>query len=74
MWKGYVLMESKLELILNYDFDAEQGYTQKSLLLDSTEWALYENPFKRERKIIIHLYPEDIKKLLEGTGVDLDEV
>lgn len=67
-------MENKLEIVFNYDFDPEQGYTQKSLLLDSNEWALYENQFTKERKVIIYLYPEDIAKLLEGTGVDLDEI
>lgn len=67
-------MKNKARLILNYDFDSELGYTQKSMLLDSNEWAIKEDMLTNEREILLHLYPEDIKHLLEGTGVDLDEV
>ena len=67
-------MNNKVRLILNYDFDPELGYTQKSLLLDSNEWAIKEDMLRHEREILLHLYPEDIKALLEGTGVDLDEI
>ena len=67
-------MQNKVRLILNYDFDPELGYTQKSMLLDSNEWAIKENMLRNEREIILYLYPEDIAKLLEGTGVDLDEI
>lgn len=68
------IIKTELELIFNYDFDPEEGYTQKHLATQSNEWAIYENPFKGERKLMINLYPEDIKALLEGTGVDLDEI
>ena len=67
-------MEKKLEIIFNYDFDPEQGYTQKSLVLDRNEWAICESMLERTRRVIVNLYPEDIAKILEGTGVDLDEV
>lgn len=67
-------MKNKVRLILNYDFDPELGYTQKSMLLDSNEWAIKEDMLTNEREILLHLYPEDIAKLLEGTGVDLDEI
>jgi len=66
-------MESKIEIIFNYDFDPEMGYTQKSISLDNNEWAIYENILKRERKVIVNLYPEDIAEILDGTGVNLDE-
>ena len=54
-------MDTKIELILNYDFDAEQGYTQKSVQLDSNELYICENQVKQERKVIVNLYEEDIK-------------
>ena len=74
MWKGYVLMNNKIEIVLSYDFDPEKGYTEKTLQLDRNEWAIYEDVVRREQKLIIRLYPEDIKNLLEGTGIDLDEI
>lgn len=64
-------MKTKVEIILNYDFDSEQGYTQKSTILDSNEWCIYENQLTGERKAIINLYQEDIEELLKGTGIDL---
>jgi hypothetical protein len=67
-------MENKLEIVFNYDFDPERGYTKKSIILDRNEWAIYEDILRNQRKVIVHLYPEDIAKLLEGTGVDLDEI
>lgn len=62
----------KLELILNYDFDLEEGYTQKSIELDTNEVAIYEDILKHEKKIIVNLYEEDIENLVEGTGIKLD--
>lgn len=67
-------MNNKIELVLSYDFDPEKGYTEKTLQLDRNEWAIYEDVVRREQKLIIRLYPEDIKNLLEGTGIDLDEI
>ena len=67
-------MNNKVELVLSYDFDPEKGYTEKTLQLDRNEWAIYEDVVRREQKLIIRLYPEDIKNLLEGTGIDLDEI
>lgn len=67
-------MNNKVELVLSYDFDPEKGYTEKTLQLDRNEWAIYEDMLRSERKLIIRLYPEDIKNLLEGTGIDLDEI
>lgn len=67
-------MNNKVEIILSYDFDPEKGYTEKTLQLDRNEWAIYEDVVRREEKLIIRLYPEDIKNLLEGTGIDLDEI
>lgn len=66
-------MKNKIELILNYDFDPEQGYTQKSITIDSNEFALYENLMNKERKLIVHLYEDDIRELLNGTGVEINE-
>lgn len=65
-------MKSKIEIILNYNFDPEQGYTQKSIELDSNEWCIYENQLTRERKVMVNLYEEDIEELVKGTGIDLD--
>ena len=67
-------MNNKVELVLSYDFDPEKGYTEKTLQLDRNEWEIYEDMLRSERKLIIRLYPEDIKNLLEGTGIDLDEI
>lgn len=67
-------MNNKVEIILSYDFDPEKGYTEKTLQLDRNEWAIYEDMLRSDRKLIIRLYPEDIKNLLEGTGIDLDEI
>lgn len=67
-------MNNKVEIILSYDFDLEKGYTEKTLQLDRNEWAIYQDVVRREEKLIIRLYPEDIKNLLEGTGIDLDEI
>ena len=67
-------MNNKVELVLSYDFDPEKGYNEKTLQLDRNEWAIYEDVVRREQKLIIRLYPEDIKNLLEGTGIDLDEI
>jgi len=62
----------KLELILNYDFDPEEGYTQKSIELDTNEVAMYEDILKNEKKVIVNLYEEDIEELLNGTGIIID--
>lgn len=71
--KGYINnMKNKIEIILNYDFDSELGYTQKSIQLDSNEWCLYENQLTKERKVMVNLYEEDIKELLKGTGISID--
>ena len=65
-------MKAGVEIIFNYDFDAEQGYTQKSIELDTNEWALYENAIDNKRKIILNLYEEDIEELLKGTGISVN--
>lgn len=65
-------MKSKIEIILNYDFDPEQGYTKKSITLDTNEAAIYEDILSGKRKLIVNLYPEDIEELLEGTGMSLN--
>lgn len=65
-------MKTKIEVILNYDFDPEQGYTQHSIQLDTNEVAIYEDILKGNKKLIIHLYPEDIEELLKGTGMSLN--
>ena len=65
-------MNMKLELILNYDFDPEQGYTQKSMVLDTNEVAMYEDMLKQEKKLIVNLYEEDVEELLNGTGISID--
>lgn len=62
----------KLELILNYDFDPEQGYTQKSMYLDTNEVAIYEDILHNKKKIIVNLYEEDLEDLIEGTGIELN--
>lgn len=67
-------MNNKIELVLCYDFDPEKGYAEKTLQLDRNEWAIYEDVVRMKQKLIIRLYPEDIKNLLEGTGIDLDEI
>lgn len=65
-------MKNKIEIMLNYDFEPELGYTQKSIQLDSNEWCLYENQLTMERKVIVNLYKEDIEELLKGTGISID--
>lgn len=66
-------MQNRIELVLNYDFDPEQGYTQKSITIDSNEFAMYESLLTNERKLIVHLYEDDIRELLNGTGIKIDE-
>ena len=68
--KGYVIME--LELVLNYDFDAEKGYTKKNIILDTNEVAMYEDILNNKKKLIVNLYEEDIEELLKGTGIELN--
>lgn len=63
----------ELEIVLKYDFDPEQGYTTKSIILDTNEVALYEDILYNKRKLIINLYKEDIEELLKDTGVELYE-
>ena len=63
----------ELELILNYDFDPEQGYTQKSITLDTNEVAMYEDLLVHKKKLIVNLYEEDIENLVEGTGIKLND-
>lgn len=65
-------MKSKIEIILNYDFDPKQGYTTKSITLDTNEIAMYEDMLRFERTLIINLYPEDIEELLKGTGIEIN--
>ena len=62
MWKGY---------ILNYDYDPKAGYTETSI--HTTEYYQYQNTKTGKQKIIVNLYVEDIKDLLSGTGIDLDD-
>lgn len=62
----------KLELILNYDFDPEEGYTQKAIILDTNEVAMYEDMLNQDKKLIVNLYKEDIEELLKGTGMELN--
>ena len=62
----------ELELILNYDFDPEQGYTQKSIILDTNEVAMYEDLLAHKKKLIVNLYEEDIENLVEGTGIKIN--
>ena len=62
----------KLELILNYDFDPEEGYTQKSITLDTNEVAMYEDLLAHKKKLIVNLYEEDIENLVEGTGIKIN--
>ena len=64
-------MKPKIELILNYDFDPEEGYTKKSIELDTNEVAIYEDILRCTKKLIVNLYPEDIEELLKGTGIDI---
>ena len=66
-------MKNKIRLVLNYDFDHELGYTQKSIDLDSNEWIIYENQLTLEKVAEINLYVEDIEELLEGTGMSLND-
>lgn len=66
-------MKNKVRLVLNYDFDHELGYTQKSIELDNNEWTIYENQLTLERVAEINLYVEDIEELLEGTGISLND-
>lgn len=63
-------MENEVEIVFNYDFDPEQGYTTKSI--KTNEYYMYQNMRTMKQKVIVNLYEEDIKALLEGTGVDLD--
>ena len=65
-------MKTGIEIIFNYDFDPEEGYTKKSIELDTNEWALYENPREDKKKIILNLYEEDIEELLKGTGISIN--
>ena len=47
-------MENEVEIVLNYDFDTEQGYTQKSL--KTSEYYMYENLKTQKQKVIVNLY------------------
>lgn len=62
----------ELELILNYDFDPEEGYTEKSIILDTNEVAMYEDMLLHKKKLLVNLYEEDLENLIEGTGIELD--
>lgn len=65
-------MENTVEIILNYDFDPEQGYTQTSIDV-SKDWLLLGTNLKtKETKLGIYLFEEDIRKLLKGTGITID--
>ena len=66
------MQKTGIEIILNYDFDPEQGYTHKSIELDSNEWAIYESMHDNKRKLILYLYEEDIEELLKGTGISIN--
>lgn len=63
-------MENEVEIILNYDYDPELGYTQKTL--HTSEYYLYQNIKTGKQKVIVNLYEEDVKDLLEGTGIDIN--
>ena len=65
-------MEQNIKIVLNYDFDQEQGYTTKSIELDKCEVLMWEVPFMNKKTIVINLYEEDIKELLKGTGIEID--
>ena len=65
-------MKTKIELILNYDFDPEEGYTKNSIELDTNEVCLYEDILRGHKKLIVNLYQEDIEELLKGTGINID--
>lgn len=63
-------MENEVEIILNYDYDPELGYTQKSL--HTSEYYIAKNIKTRKDKVVVNLYEEDIKDFLEGTGIDIN--
>ena len=65
-------MKAKIEIILNYDFDPEQGYTKKEIELDTNEIVFYEDILRGTKKLIVNLYEEDIEELLKGTGISID--
>lgn len=51
---------------LSYDYDNELRYTEKEIEIDELEL------WKAKNKVIVNLYEEDIKKLVEGTGIDIN--
>ena len=54
-------------IILNYDYDNELGYSENVLIVDPNQVR------KVNGRLVVDLYVEDIRDLLEGTGMKLDD-
>lgn len=65
-------METKVEIVLNYDFDPKEGYTEKTMILDDAQISCFEDTLRFERRIKLNLYEDDLKDLLQGTGIDIN--